>query len=448
LAKAKAEAAAAEVKAADIAVKAAAKAVKAAEALVKDARRQSGSAAQAALDSAQAVLDRERNTLREATTARSIARKKHDAAKAGLRVATRARKDAKRKYDEARDAREPLKGPASAWKPADRQKTRKALLANAAGTDPQNIDVLVEEALRLAHRSRADVEAWSAVFVASCVRAAAIDRKLEVMDTSGAHVGKDGLLKASQKHAEYVVEARERKGKGDGGTYHAFEPHDPVAVVEIGDIICTDRRNFIEKPVSLHELKIGTELHCDIVTSIKSENGKPLFAETVGGNVGHTVRRRQYPLNDQGRLVVSRGKLFAQEEDDGSTFSSFDTKNPVPPTLLAVKSTGRIFALLRPVVECKKPAPASTNKGTPTGKEERFLSYLLESLESPFLNGEILPTDRRNEFDSSVEKLADESPFVGALEERRSRLDEDQLEEEEAPGELEGEEELEAEEVW
>ena len=60
--------------------------------------------------------------------------------------------------------------------------------------------------------------------------------------------------------------------------------------VQVGDIICTDRTNFIGKPVSLEKLKVGTELHCDIVTSIKSENGKPAFAETIGGNVRHTVR--------------------------------------------------------------------------------------------------------------------------------------------------------------
>ena len=388
----------------DKAFRAAGAAVKLAEARVRDTPGQSRAAAQAALDT-------EREALRTATTARSTARKDRDDKKKHLDEAKSARAMAEKEFRGARTARKPLDDLASDWKLADRQKVRKALLAKAAGTDTQNIDDIVDQALMAAHRSRADAEAWSAVFVVSCVRAAAIGRKLETMDTSGAHVGKDGLLKASRKHAEYVVEARKRERKGAGGTYHAFEPRDPV--VQVGDIICTDRTNFIGKPVSLEKLEVGTELHCDIVTSIESENGKPVFAETTGGNVRHTVRRRRYPLDSQGRLVKSEGELFAQEEDDG-TFLPFETLNPVPKTMLAVRSTGRILALLSLIC---KPVSGTAGKGAPKGES---------------LDEENLAPEPQTGFDSSDERLAYESPFVGALEERRSRFDQDHLEGKEA----------------
>ena len=99
-------------------------------------------------------------------------------------------------------------------------------------------------------------------------------------------VGGMGLLKASQRHADYVVEARDRKPKG--GTYHAFGPGDRV--VQKGDIICMDRTEFIDIRDQCAS-RMSTRpyfLHSDIVSSIKTENGK-LFAGTIGGNVAHTV---------------------------------------------------------------------------------------------------------------------------------------------------------------
>src|SRR5262249_23069609 len=201
---------------------------------------------------------------------------------------------------------------------------------------------LVETALQMAHQSRADIEAWSAVFVVSCVRAAAIGQKLEAIDSSDAHGGRDGLLKASQRHSDYVVEARERRRNAVAGTYHAFEPTERA--VQVGDIICTDRKDFIEKPKLLRDVVRGDLLHGDIVTEVKTENGKPVFAETIGGNVGHTVRRRRYPLNKTGQLIVSATELFVQENDTGA----FGSLTPLTqgPRMLPVASTGRILALL------------------------------------------------------------------------------------------------------
>jgi hypothetical protein len=266
---------------------------------------------------------------------------------------------------------------------------------------------LVDEALFRAHRSRADMEAWSAVFVVTCVRAAAIHHKLETVDHSRVHRGRDVLLKANSAHSVYIMKARDRAAAGVLGTYHAFTPD--KRIVAVGDIICTDRRDFIERPVVLKELKKRAILHGDIVTLITTEKGRPV-AETIGGNVRHTVRRRRYPLDVQGRLIVSATELFAQESEQGAIAL------PAPlarvPTKLPVTSTRRVFALLSLVEKCRpqgKAAPA--RKDAPRGKNERFVDELLGSLESAFLDQDILQFPPQNQFMSRVERLVTESPF-------------------------------------
>lgn len=327
---------------AETAAELASKKVKTAGEGVKAASGQSGSGAQAALDAAKAALSVATTELNAAEKTRDDARKARDDAKNALDMAKKALEAAKQSHEQAKKDRDKLKGPAQNWKDSDKQDIRKAILKKAGSTDPQKIDTLVEEALQLAHQSRADIEAWSAVFVVSCVRAAAINHKLEAIDSSDAHQGLDGLLKASRRHSDYVVKARERKSKAVGGTYHTFEPTDRA--VQVGDIICTDRTDFIEKRVLLKDVKKGDLLHADIVTLVKTEKGKPVYAETIGGNVGHTVRRRRYPLNDTGRLIVSATGLFVKEDDNG-VFGSL-TPLTHAPKMLPVESAGRIFALL------------------------------------------------------------------------------------------------------
>jgi subtilisin family serine protease len=324
----------AKVKDAGKKVEAAEIAVSQADARVKKASGQSGSGAQTA-------LDEERAALRAAKTALTSARKHRDKAKQALETA-------RMSHAKAKAAREPLKKPARKWEVIDIKKTGKQILDKAGSKDPQNIDDLLNEALLEAHKSRADIAAWSAVFVISCVRAAAIDKDLEAIDSRGAHAGRDGLLKASLRHSDYIIEARERKRKAVGGSYHAFEPKERT--VQVGDIICTDRTDFIRKPVRLKDVKQGDLLHCDIVTKVTTEEGKRV-AETIGGNVGHTVRRRQYPLNGMNRLIVSAKELFVTEDDTGA----FGALTPLAqvPTLLPVESSGRILGLLSLVEECK-----------------------------------------------------------------------------------------------
>ena len=58
---------------------------------------------------------------------------------------------------------------------------------------PPNLNALIADALRVARRSRLDREAWSAVFVVSCIRSAAIQLGLEDM-SGNTHVGRDELF--------------------------------------------------------------------------------------------------------------------------------------------------------------------------------------------------------------------------------------------------------------
>jgi hypothetical protein len=373
---------------------------KAAEALVNaraaDVYMRSGE-----LDTARSELDAARAAVKtSAGNTRAAAARAAADAKAAHAAAASALAAARREHGKALDARKKLAGAAQNWDTKDRTKARTDLLAKSGTTNPQDIRTLVDTALQLAHQSRADIEAWSAVFVSSVVRSAALGLKLEALTSRGGHDGRDRLLKASQRHWEYVVGARERKGKAVTGAYHAFGPRDRT--VQIGDIIVIDRKDFAERPEPLRTLG-ASNLHGDIVTRILHENGKPTCAETIGGNVAHAVRRRRYPLAD-GKLIVAGNRLFAQEDDAGQ-FAPFRTL-PRVPTMLDVASTGRIMALLSPVMECRA---ASTSK--PSGTGGRTGRELELELESPFVDEEILVDQSAPAFDAAVERLALESPF-------------------------------------
>jgi hypothetical protein len=413
-----ADAAAATLRAARAAEKQAAQERTRAAALLNDARRHSGSGAQAAVDRAMADFKSAGLALDAAQKTRVDAGKLLDAATGALKAAMKS-------HDRAKADRDALKPTAQNWTRAAKQAIRKAILDKAGSTDRQTIDDSVEAALQLAHQSRADIEPWSAVFVVSCVRAAAIDVGLEKIDSRGDHRGIDGLLKASQRHSDYIVEARERKKKGKAGTYHAFEP--AARVVQAGDIICADRKDFIGRPKSLKDIVKGDFLHGDIVTRVENERGRPVYAETIGGNVLHTVRGRRYPLNAGGHLIVSADELFAQELEDG-TFLPFEVLATIP-TMLAPASTGRIFAVLSLVAECKPTAGARPRKDARAKELEWFGSELLETLESPFLEEQLFVEEPKEEWELPAAVIAAESPFQHALERTLESLDSPEMDE-------------------
>jgi hypothetical protein len=233
---------------------------------------------------------------------------------------------------------------------AEARRSRGVLVAAAPRSPRDNLESQAGDAIAHAREARADTgsfSAWSAVFVTACVRGAQIAEGLEAVIPPGrTHVGADELLKAAVAHATYIIEARERRRRTlprQRGTYHAFTPTERAPVR--GDIIVQDRDATTEARVTtLTALRAGRLTHGDIVVEVQ-----PGFAITIGGNLdSNSVRRRRYPLNDQGFLVIDRLLLFTQETDDGvlPALPARTTER------LHLHSTARIFGLLSPVEEC------------------------------------------------------------------------------------------------
>lgn len=251
-------------------------------------------------------------------------------------------------------------GASDATVAAEIARVRSDLLVAAPDTgSPANLNRLIGEALQNARKSRQINLAWSGVFIVSCIREAAIDLDLEAM-FNGTYIGRDGLLRANGGHRVYVEEAYKRRfGPGQrDGTYHAFRPDERS--VQVGDIIALDRQaNRIEVVEDFDDIPgitlRGRQMHCDIVVDVNSASNSLV---AIGGNLGNSVRRRRYPLNADGTLVVAEAQLFTQETDTG-TLDNVPLVNPGGN--FSDHSTGRIFALLSPVEDC------ATVPGQPMG---------------------------------------------------------------------------------
>jgi len=389
-------------------------AVTAAANAVSAAKRQTGAGAQAARQQADAALV-------AAKTDRDNALAALNTAKAGVTSATNALKAALTAHDAAKAARKPFQAPAENWVLADREQTRSDVLAKTVSSDTQAVNAIVEDALRLAHNSRADTEAWSSAFVSAVVRAAALTEKLEAM-VGAKHKGRDILLKASRRHSAYVKSALAKTAGG----YKAFKPG--IHAVARADIIVTDRGDFITAPAALTGTSMDAKpiLHADIVTALGTDGGTS-YAETVGGNVRHTVRRRRYPLDAAGKLILSAQQLYVTEEDNG-TFPPFASAPPA--TRLDPSSTKRIIAHLRLVHECKV-VPSSTSATQGNGNGQKETALLLPGLESPFAHEEILTMKPHDELESNVDWIAGETPFLDEILEETFQAITEELETEE-----------------
>jgi hypothetical protein len=224
------------------------------------------------------------------------------------------------------------------------------LIAGAPGdTDAGLRDIVADEIrhARQAHANQGIYKSWSAAFVVACVRGVAIAQGLEaVIGADRRHVGRHELLQASLKHAVYTAEARRRRAAATPrrrGTYHAFEPRDRAP--QPADIIVQDRTSTLTtaaQVATLASVAEGLETHGDIVVEVQ-----PGFVMTIGGNLGDSSRKRRYPLDAQGLLVVERRQLFAQETNAG-VVPAVPLQSALP---LHTNSTARIFALLTPVEE-------------------------------------------------------------------------------------------------
>jgi hypothetical protein len=223
------------------------------------------------------------------------------------------------------------------------------LLAGVTGAQvPADLATQVSQAVmhaRHAHLNQGAFRAWSAAWVTTCVRVAGIQSGLEAM-ASGNPVGRDGLLLASTRHAEYAFEAFQRRMGPNrlDGTYHAFAPAERAP--QIGDIIVQDRQAVAPAaPLTFAQISAlagGRELHGDIVVEVAADH-----VVTMGGNLGDSCRKRRYPLQDN-RLVTQRNQLYVDEDDAGSlpALPQTTTQN------LHARSTLRVFALLSPVQTC------------------------------------------------------------------------------------------------
>ena len=222
-------------------------------------------------------------------------------------------------------------------------------------TDPkyQIILNLIINAIRLARKARLDQDAWSAVFVVSVIRRSAIELKLEAMNGI-LHEGMDRLLKGGVGHRHYTYEAYQRGTGRTMGTYNAFQIN--TGTPQVGDIIIQDRQaqtigNVLQFGRIPQQLApgMGRELHGDIVVEAPVGSN---FVVTIGGNVGHSVRHRRYPLDLNRRLITNAGQLYTQENPAGN-LPNIPAPIAAPAAAqLNSQSTGRIFALLSPVEEC------------------------------------------------------------------------------------------------
>jgi hypothetical protein len=97
------------------------------------------------------------------------------------------------------------------------------------------------------------------------------------------------------------------------------------------------------------------DMHGDIVVDVVMTGPAPFtpFAEAIGGNVGNSGRRRRYPLDADGKLVISATQNFVQEGNNQAwpALPAAPTAG-TGPTNLDGPSTARIFAVLSPVEEC------------------------------------------------------------------------------------------------
>ena len=223
------------------------------------------------------------------------------------------------------------------------------LLTGAPGATASGVTGRIADAIqqaREAHANSGDYSAWSAAYVTACVRGAGITLGLEVVIPPGRRqVDPNPLLLASLTHAGYTIEARSRRAATTPrhrGTYHAFTPRERAP--RPGDIIVQDRRPGVTAAqiTALASLGAGLISHGDIVVDVQ-----PGFVIAVGGNLGDSCRRRRYPRDAQGLLVIDPRQLFTQEDSAGA-LPALPLVSALP---LAGQSTARVFALLSPIEE-------------------------------------------------------------------------------------------------
>ena len=234
-----------------------------------------------------------------------------------------------------------------------------AISANVGGNGA--VATRIRRALSDARNGALDNFPWSAVFISHCVRQAALDLAIEYVDNIGVTHGQDKILGRGRAHGQYGRLAFERTNDNTLGCYHAFETD---RVIERGDIIIQDRRTCLIDPgpgnpcppgqvVGIADIRDFNDLatqpattHGDLVVDIDNVNN---FVIAIGGNVGNSVRRRRFPINNDGTLAINNNPqhIYSQEQDNGN-LGPTTTVNAVA---LQRGSTSRVFAILGLVEE-------------------------------------------------------------------------------------------------
>lgn len=120
---------------------------------------------------------------------------------------------------------------------------------------------------------------WSAAFISFCVREA------------GGYNG----FKFAAAHSRYVHQAIRRKLDGNNGPFWGFKNNEHK--VQLGDMVCRSRTSpAVDYAYAANHDSFQS--HCDIVISIREDH-----VSTLGGNVSHTVKRTNYPINSSGFLT-------------------------------------------------------------------------------------------------------------------------------------------------
>jgi hypothetical protein len=130
---------------------------------------------------------------------------------------------------------------------------------------------------------------WSAAFISWDIESAGVPRDLFCPD---------------QRHTIYVERMVERAKKPGA----VFIPHAPDGYApKVGDLICASREG---SGTTLQNLNRGAG-HCDIVVEVR-----PGKVDAIGGNVGDSVTRSVFPLDESGFLSpISARPVFTVIEN-------------------------------------------------------------------------------------------------------------------------------------
>ena len=125
-------------------------------------------------------------------------------------------------------------------------------------------------------------EAWSAAFISY------------IMKKSGA--GRD--WKYSPSHSTYIVDSIKNRKENNANPFKGYKPEE--VKLEVGDLVGKARQGGVT-----YDTKGAYKSHTDVVVKIKDG-----YADTIGGNVGDTVKVTKVPLTPDGKVDLKRSDYF------------------------------------------------------------------------------------------------------------------------------------------